>query len=362
MTTADQSSQPVLSRESALATGSDYADEIDLIDIIGFMWRWRKTIVTCTLSGMALGGAIWAVKHRPVGAPDAVAGQWTAVLTPANEGFQATLIATNLTNFLKTEPGAQALFENPSIIGATLSDSQQKRLASQQQSGSGALRSIDVLGTQLVVNLDCSAGCEAGALEVSVPTALNRAITAFNLKYAEPYEKAQEEVALRQLELGSIKTQALKLYNRHSGLSRDYSEFIVTGLGAALAADKTGDLVTFLLGPVPPTEPLRRKLIDQQSEAQVAFVAAQDQLKLVKTGSGVETLTKLSLLSNSAQLKQASSVPLPVSGKGLNNVLVAVVLGTILGGMAGVFVAAIRAFFRSNAVRLKAVLATGSDR
>ncbi|MBM4253245.1 MAG: hypothetical protein FJ146_14845 [Deltaproteobacteria bacterium] len=357
MTTADQTGQPVLTAERTLGAGSDYADEIDLIDIIGFMWRWRKTIVSCTLTGLALGGGIWAVKHRPVGAPDAVAGQWTAVVSPATEGFQTALIATNLTAFLKTEAGAQALFENPSIIGATLNEGQQKRLASQQQSGSGALRGIEVKGTQLLISLDCSAGCEAAALEKSVPIALNRAIAAFNLKYAEPYEKAQEEVALRQLELGSIKTQALKLYNKHSGLGRDYSEFVITGLGAALATDKTGDVVTFLLGPVPATEPLRIKLINQQSEAQVAYAAAQEQLKLVKTGSGVETLTRLPLLSTGSELKQASALPLPVSGKGLNNVFVAVVLGTILGGMAGIFVAAIRAFFRSNAARLRSVLA-----
>ncbi len=360
MTTADQMSQPVLTRDHAVGSGSEYADEIDLIDIIGFIWRWRKTILSCTLAGTALGGSIWAIKHRRVGAPDAVAGQWTAVVNPATEGFQTTLMVSNLTTFLKTDAGAQALFENPSIIGATLDESQQRRLASQQQAGSGALRSLEVKGSQLLVSLDCAAGCEADALAASIPAALNRAIAAFNLKYAEPYEKAQEEVALRQLELGSIKTQALKLYGKHAGLGKEYSQFIITGLGAALASDKTGDVVTFLLGPVPSTEPLRRKLIDEQSQAQIAFTAAQDQLKLVKTASGVETLTLLPMLSTSIELKQASSSPLPVSGKGLNNVFVAVVLGTILGGMAGIFIAAIRAFFRSNKSRLQAVLSAGS--
>jgi hypothetical protein len=356
MTTVDETTKPALTVDRAGNYDGEYADEIDLIDIIGFVWRWRKTIVAFTLGGLAIGGGIWAVKHRPIGAPDAVAGQWTAVVSPAGEGFQNALLATNLSTFLKTEVGAQSLFDNPSVLGAELNDGESRRLASQQQAGSGAIRGIEVRGSQLAVSLDCAAGCEAAQLPVAVPAALNRAIAAFNMKYAEPFEKAQEEIAMRQLEIGSIKSAALRLYVKSSGLTKEYSQYVITGLGSFLANDKTGDVITFLLGPVPESEPLRKTLLEQQARAQVAYVASQDQLKLVKAASGVETLAKLPLLNTTAELKQTSTTPASVSGKGLNNVFVALVLGTILGGMAGIFVAAIRAFFAANAARLKAVV------
>lgn len=356
MTTADQTSPQMLQSQRASGVPSDYNDEIDLIDIIGFVWRWRKSIIGSALAGMALGAGIWAFKHQSVGAPAAVGGQWTAMVTPATDGFQNALIVSNLTTFLKTDVGARPLFENPSILGAELNEAQIQRLTSQQQSGGGVLKAIETHGNQLAVTLDCAAGCNSEQMAKAVPAAINRTIAAFNLKFADPYEKAQEEISRRQLDLGLVKTQALRLFSRYGGLSRDFNQYVVTGLGGILATDKTGDVVMFLLGPVPETEPLRKKLIETQSKAQVAYVAAQDQVKLIKTASGVETLMHLPSLGETAELRQAQASALPTTGKGLNNIFVAIILGGLLGGMGGIFLAAIRAFFATNAARLRAVI------
>jgi hypothetical protein len=356
MTTADQTSPQMPQSQRASGVTSDYNDEIDLIDIIGFVWRWRKSIIGSALAGMALGAGIWAFKHQSVGAPAAVGGQWTAVVTPATDDFQNGIIVANLTTFLKTEVGARTLFENPSILGAELNEPQIQRLTSQQQSGSGVLQAIETHGNQLAVTLDCAAGCNSELMAKAVPAAINRTIAAFNLTFVDPYEKAQEEISRRQLDLALVKTQALRLFSRYGGLSRDFNQYVVTGLGGILATDKTGDVVMFLLGPVPGNEPMRKKLIETQAQAQVAYTAAEDRLKVIKAAAGVETLTQLPTLPGTAELHKAPTAALPSSGKGLNNIVVAIILGGLLGGMGGIFLAAIRAFFATNAARLRAVI------
>lgn len=335
-------------------------DEIDLVDIIGFFWRSRALVATSIVGGVLIAGATWFIKGRSDDAlPLRPTGPavWSARIGAEN-GDDAGLAAVpqQLTSFIKTTAGARAFYESLAQA-ADRPKLKTEDLVSKQVAGQGMLKSLEIRGAEMVVTLEDTGIIKGPEMKVVLPVALNQTVAAFNKNFADVQASLMVESLNAQLKLGETKLKALQLFDRYAGLSAPLKATVVEGLMQELAVTTRPDTILFFLAAIPDTDQQKKEILTEYRKQFVAYEALQNQARTLAKSLGLESIAPMVQLG--AVTDWSESAPeAPAAGVGLRIVErlpLLLVLGAVLGGAFGTFVAMLRMFWVSNQQRLQEI-------
>jgi hypothetical protein len=334
--------------------------EMDLIEIVGFLWHSRFFVFGGAVLGVLGAASIWVANRSQ---EDLSAGTniiWNAKLAAAN-GNDADLltIPAQLSSFLKTRMGSSAFYEGLAKT-IKLDENTLNDLSTKQQTGDGLVKSLGIDNSQLSINIESNGILAEEEVRKALPLALNTTIDIFNNNLASMHGNLLEEGLEIQLKMSEIKIKSFQLFDRYVEFSPPVEKTIVESMIKELANNSSPDAITFLLAAVPNSAIQKSHLVAEYKKLHQANEALISQSKALAKSIGVEYVTPLATLGPVSELTTVSSSALRFSNSLWPKLPVLLILGSLLGGLVGTFLALLRSFWKNNRQRLKAVLQENS--
>jgi hypothetical protein len=334
--------------------------EFDLIDLIGFLWRWRRYL----LAGMVLGALIGASS-----AYIKTLWQTNATIGPVGYRWKASyLIEKDIHDSQHALPTAILSFLNTPLGASTFYGEINSKLNSplfvvsdwviKQQNGTGFIVSMEVDKDEVVIDVESTFPISAEDIEKSLKDSLNKTIETFNGRFAQAMASLREESLALHLQIGESKIAALKHFDQNESLSPDFKKSLLEGLTRELTQKWTVDTMIMLLGTSAPEDQTAAFIQNYQNRLKKMETLRSLEQSLAKQ-SGIEDPSIISSLGSQKKLKlqDTENVERKIPTSFFARPWVGLVMGAALGFMLAVTIAAVFSFYSANRDRLKKVVA-----
>ncbi len=176
-------------------------------------------------------------------------------------------------------------------------------------------------------------------------------------RFQEQLKKLEAVEIETTMALGKYSVQAAKLFEKHSGLTQAMNVQVI-GLFSTSIPESLESAILLLLGPVPDADPLKRSILEMSKKSTRQLSIISHRILNAKKLFGVEDKdVVIPLLSSAEPFQNASSgsVKAPVGKNSLTKLPVAIVLGTLIGGIVGFLLAVTLHYIKKNRQRLNEV-------
>lgn len=343
---------------SQAGSSSRARDEVDLIDIVAFFWRFRALIGVMIVFGVFSATALWFVKRPPASAQQRAAGYWTAHLSSLQDdqlGIAALPeVVGTLNSFLKTPAGAHAFYEG--VMRTYGRDLPIKEWIAQDTSGHGMLKNLEVNASSVILTFrNRGLWTEDEMLEI-IPAGINNAIQSFNKSFAEAQSGLFENIVDVQLKMASVKMRALQLFDQYGSLSSSTQGAVQRKLVEQLVNSNKPEVIIFMLAGIPDTIPQKKEVIFEYRKHYFAHEALEKQSRSLAKKLGVDSIFPLPHLGSVTELNSLGDLSASDRSDLLKSLPVFLAIGLVLGGVAGVVLALIYNFWASNRQRIHEAL------
>ncbi len=320
-----------------------YQDEIDLVDIAAFMWKWSRLIGATMLSGALLSGSIVTYKNKVQGGVGKPATWTLSYKLEDSKSADPIALPQALTIAIKTPEGSAA-FKEAAKGTPLLLDWLGKQLALPEKS-----HALEVIGSDAVVSLDASWKLADNETIAKLQEAINQVIVVYNEKHASKLTSLSEEKAKLTLSQGKLLLEVVQAFEAKSPLSSLLTrELIASAITPTTNDASQGALI--LIGALPEGLPERDKFYQTYISTQARLAEIASEQAALKKLFTLETLT----LEKAPLLGAVEKVDAPiVNAEGMKKLMVMLVAGALGGFILGVMGASVAQFFRSNWGRFK---------
>lgn len=308
-------------------------DELNLLDVLRFIWKWRTIILSSSIVGSLLGyGSIYyRIKTQKASTNNLI---WTAVYSLESNGDKENLLGAPaiLDQFLKTNAGARI------FVGALNKQLDSPRInadvwSAKQEGGSGLLSSIEVINQTLVVEFNPSGQVNETEIKNLLGKSINLTIDEFNARYGRPSEQLRIEEFNIQIEIAKLKNRIIAEAYGQEEPKKDYeSKFLNTPSAEGKNSIKSDQFFAMLLSKLSEDSPKKDDLIKRYVNLVVYIESLQTRYRNLLRASGVDTLFPLSKVQN---LLGITSREGPTKVSDSRPLLSKPWLGLIMGGLAG---------------------------
>jgi hypothetical protein len=324
--------------------------EIDIIDMIAFVWRYRLSLILSTCLGLGASTAyfIWANSTSVPGA----ASSFHVAKIFVTDVVDGKLAASYLNYVSKTPDGAQA-----ALAGVKsqfqLSEKETSELLAAQQQGNGLLSNFEGQESEVSFRFYSKEDWRDSQIQLALQSSLQGLTDVFNSNFADSTNDKISKVTKYRMEQARLFLEATILSEKYSQLSKPLRNDLVQSVMREYMVSRTADSVVFLLAEVP--DSIERKneilllytdlinkiegvLARNRNAAKVLNVERILPIKLSNDGSLQVTLQK-------ASLAQAPAI----SNKKL---MLLLALGAVLGGFCGLLGCIFYSFWKANYQRI----------
>jgi hypothetical protein len=336
-------------------------DEMDLVNIVGFVWKWKRWIAAGATSGLLLAAALVAFVHLDSSA-DPQFVHWSATASFPKNLTQSEIDSASIAlgNFIENSIGNAAVVQ--SLVEAS---SQASNLSGDWLSCFGSehclLQKISMNGTTVVIVANHPKNLKEEEVQRHLLIVLKKFVSKYNEQYANKQGTRDRELSKVQSRIAQLRNKGLELFAQHSMLSSDSKNSIMGAVTSQLLGEKTSDVFTFLLGSVPDSNPQKILLTAEYEKLQATRETLIQKTKAVAKALGVEKIVHLPEFAgiNNFQL-------LPSERTGLSNVVATkplpiIVLGLLIGGFFGTLLAFGFAFWKRNCDRIYRIAGRASN-
>jgi hypothetical protein len=333
--------------------------ELDLIDLIAFLWGSRLELILALGLGAISGffGWIWlntVNRNQPFQHKF-----WTASIHDVFPKFTAEEASQKLSNFLKTQQGAKSLYQGINSV-AQFEPLPTEVWIQKQVLGEGIVEGVRVGKGDVIVTLRIPDKWSKSELDLRVMYGLNSAIREFNSTEQKEFDELfQEEFSVKS-RLSRLKLKVIQLYDRHSTLTANAKAAVISNVVDSLPQSLTADSVIFLLSDVPDHVVDKKALIRDFGEYRRKIELLQRRMK----NEGYDLLTAtgyLPLVELNSPLKSAA-IARTIANNSLSelkgNLPFFLIVGAIAGFVLGILVWLSKSYWKKNSGRIRMIFKT----
>jgi hypothetical protein len=331
-------------------------DDGDVIDMLGFFWRSRAI----TFSGLALGAlsglALWFLTHSVQNEPSDAPDRWLVTLSSvADEGNPQGPLAAFLSNYLKTREGAQ-VFYNALADVLDRKEFQQNYWVDRQAAGSGFIGTLESIGSSTSVMIQNEAHVTEKDLRQALPHALNAVVDSFNMTYFVSENSLIKKMIATQIKMAAIKIKAFQAFHSHAGKKINSSEAPLLGSSGENYLSTKPAAIALLLAGSPITTQQKAEILAEYRKLYATYDSLQTQIKNLDKNYGFENLTALNKFTTTTEIMPIFAPQQTILLRIFAKLPIALALGLLLGGMAGVLLSLLLNYWHYNSSRLRRIL------
>lgn len=345
-----------------LRTLTERSDELDLVDIIIFLWRWRLLIVISTLTGLTF-GAVLAFYKSKVSPSLPQNGTWSLVvntsprsqISPASPVSGVAQVAPLLTDQISTalrSPLATLDFspEKPDLSSQPFQKILTSWHAKLTSSSPATPPVLEFKGSTVYFRIEAPSGLDGTLLSQALIKTANQTISRYNQEVVTPFQKLEAERDIALLNLSKINFDVIRLFETKSStpsaLNVEILKSLVNNSSGPIA--KSG--VYFLLGGIPDSIPEKKTLLKdylQTDEAVARDRTISEEYKKRYPPNGPNFAPTLEQ-ATSLTFDAAAAPPITSF-----NPIVYLIIGGFLGGGFSMMIALVWQFARANSTRIR---------
>lgn len=337
-----------------------FGHEFDLIDLIGFLWRWRKQLLIGVLLGGLIGVSSSYIKilSQPRSGSDRVGYHWKASYELVENSTQDSPYAppSAILSFLNTPLGATSFYgEINSRLNSPLfvvSD-----WVSRQENGTGFIVAMDADQGEVVIDIESTFPMSADDVGKSLRESLNRIIETFNERFGKSMASIRKENLAVNLQIGALKMSALKSFDQNKSLSSNFKKYLLEGLTKDLTQKWSVDTIVMLMGSQSSSEETISLIQSYQRQLKKLENLKSLEQPLVKQ-AGTEDPMIISKIGEQKKIvildTRNTDRKMPTSF--FAKPLVGIVMGAVLGLFVSLTIAVIITFYSANRERLNKIV------
>ena len=366
------------------SAGSPFAprhsnDEIDLVDIIVFIWRLRYIISVCIFLGIFGGWLSVRFSNMHVGSAsphqvgyygyqiplqENLEGNWAALDRPTRIGLMNKLLQRAET----AKPFFDAIYQASPEMATMWKDPLEAYtgfiIAQQDEKLQQAVITEVSKGGDLALNLKLPAKFDTTTIYQAATDGLNLLIGDFNKQRLEKYARNIGVVASNEQKLLAIRAAAsgdlFRLVKEYKGPQGDLELFLEKldiKQEESVHFKQTVDNIVRMIGMLEATKAIDAKRSEVERSRVLALIHDYKATIIMQTNQGItgdrELLTPLrtDALSIQAGLKSGEKIDYAFAGAAPTSVRL--ILGMFIGGFMGLLLGGIRVFIKSNWKRIK---------
>ena len=323
--------------------------ELDLVDIIGFTWRWRRCLMVSLLAGGAIG--VIVVNALPVPLQSRKYGINFSVPSDDPTVLQALPVA--LTAILNTPEGSRQFYQSLPELHAGLRLTVDSWIAA-QQAGEGLIRGFEPGVNRITAMVEIERSINNIEFQGHLLKTLNDLIRTFNSRYVEGVQRLEQEQIESSVAVARLKADALHMFDQYSMLSPDMKRVVASDLIDGEHSQVSIEGLVFFLGSV--NEPDAANAKAQLFERYQALLARQkrgrQEISARKRAIGLDIMVRLPLFDGVSAEKGSALRGLEPKSGGVLRLVLTLLMGMIAGGFVGVIVASSIDFLRHNKNRI----------
>lgn len=331
-------------------------DEIDLIDVIGFLWKSRLIILVGVLFGMICGGGYWMNKKASNSGLPILPQLWNVRLTMIGQSESQLALSTQYINILlKSQDGSRIFYRT--LVEKTGKTFPADEWAVKQSSGNGLVGVLEKRGDGISVEFQNIDGLwTEDEIKRGLPVAFNQVISEFNRSFMNDKYSLINDILDLQLKMNELKIKALRMFDSYAAISPQMQKTVVESLMKDFTNSGNPNSLAFLLSALPKDDAQKSSILSEYKQIYLVHQMLLSREKVIASRFGMESLVFVSEFPNDVDVKvetKAVSAPVKLFRQ---SVFVTVGLGAFLGAVIGLVVALNVAFWRKNYARLKMVL------
>lgn len=331
-------------------SGTERINELDLVDIIVFIWRWRVLLAISILIGSMGGAGLGFYTPKRLVTSQQI-GTWLVTVGT----LSADQSLTDQIPFALKSPLAASAFKAMPTDSETLPQSiltaliswHNKLLSNPSQTNPA----IEIYGQKAVFRIDAPSDIDGAVLSKNIVAFANLAIDRYNDQIVRPFKNLESNLEAAQLELSKITFEVIRLFESKSTTPTVVSSEILKALVNHSSGQLAKSEIYFLLGGIPDSAP----------EKQTLLLAFQKAEKIADTESHlVEDYVKRfppNGPSMAPKLDPSSIIESNFQDSLINdskrNPIVYSIVGGFLGGLFATFLASIWQFAKANRARIR---------
>ena len=354
MSTLFSGEKPILTNNKI----NHYDEEVDLIDLIGYLWQWRFWIAAGSLLGAGLGTGWIYYKQNISPLHGTNSTHW--ILTypiqerPGNVPVEVSS-AVHMA-YINSIPGAIEFYK---ALNAELKDSRFaiEEWVSRQGAGSGLIDSIEANGSDLIVEINDTGLLAEAEIREAFSKGFSVSIDSFNKSFGIPGENLRKEDFTAQLKLADLKLKALQIFTTKNRFSKETQNVVLEAASKSLS--ESSSISAFAMLITQSSEELDEKIqlmADfRQQINQIEGIKSRE--KAILKEAGTESLF---VLNRVKPLKSAIPVVGKVDKNKTSGLYQKVWFGFGIGALTGLTLTILgimtAAFLRENHDRLRSIL------
>jgi hypothetical protein len=326
-------------------------DELDLVNIVGFLWKWKSWIASGSLFGLVVASSIVALGKLNSGiGSDSI--RWTAKVSFPQNLSQAEhdTASLTLTHFIANPAGNAALLQSFSEAGDELAH------LSCFVGDNCLLQSAQESGASIAIFVNQPKALKEDEVRKQLLMVLNSLVGKFNAEYASPQLIRKNELLVIQNRIAHLRNRGLELFAKFSVLSSDSKNSILSAIPTQLVGEKSADMFTFLLGNVPDSNAEKAALIAEYDRLQSARDILAQKIRAVSKSLGLEIIAPLPKLSEIHSVQVLSPQSSSSDRVFANRTLAIIIFGFLAGTMLGTLVAFGLSFWNRNRDRIRQIV------
>ncbi|MDQ3233012.1 MAG: hypothetical protein M3Q07_14430 [Pseudobdellovibrionaceae bacterium] len=330
--------------------------EIDLIDVIGFLWKSRFFILAGVLCGMLIGGGYWMNKKVSNSELPLLPQLWNVRLTMSGQNESQLALSTQYVNLLlKSREGAKIFYRT--LVEKTGKNFPADEWAAKQSSGHGLVGVLENRGDSIFVEFQNTDGVwTEDEIKRGLPIAFNQVISEYNRAFMDDKDSLINDILDLQLKMNELKIKALRMFDSYAAISPQMQKTVVEGLMKDFTNSGNPNSLAFLLSAVPNDDAQKSSILSEYKKIYLTHQMLLSREKAIASRFGLESLAFVSEFPSDVDIKaEAKAVSTPVK-LFRQSIFVMLGLGAILGAVIGLVVALNILFWRKNYARLKVVL------
>lgn len=330
-------------------TSMDPADEIDLVDLLGFFWRWRLWFAAFAVTGIVLSNILYfALKFQP--AAKTLPGTWDIrVEFRPNENATTPGTIAPFVTMLQSPQGTK-LFKD--LFLSQLPKSLQDPLSqwhTQWLANPGKPQYVEINESGFILHLEAMDTLELSQYKTPLEQGFQNLFDNYSTHVLEPFQNLLDKKTETLRDLGSLSFEVYRDFLNDPQFPQEVKRDFIAGLMRNTSGYLSLDQYTLILSAGSQQTTLIEKKIEKFRSVNQEFENIQSLIaQTIKTYPPTGPLP----LEGSLVVAKTEFAPTAVQEKGVSSVLKYNVLGFFLAMMLATFGALVGQFYRTNKSRI----------
>ncbi|RZJ76998.1 MAG: hypothetical protein EOO45_00075 [Flavobacterium sp.] len=330
--------------------------EYDLIDVIGFFWKSRLSVLLGLIIGLVIAALILILNQYTTSKRQNPSRELVIQMrTQDPENLMPELSTLQLNSFLNSEEGARSFY-----VGMATSSKKSNIIIEEwvkhQLNNQGMINKLENISGDISFIFRNIPNLTDDELKIALPIALNEVVSRFNNFVGKNKGEIVHQKIETQIKLDLLKIKAIQLFQKESSLSNDFKKIILAGIVDEIVIPTRIDGIAFLLSSVPDSNEFKANILSEYVELFTAYdillIREQNFLKKYRLSEN-SSIMKIAL-ANNLHIQEVEDLSL--RNKLIRNPIAILSLGAIFGAMAGIGWAIFLIFYRNNKTRLGVAL------